>query len=367
MFRPHTLAYSVLSAFAVSGCALLPQHKSDPALEVRPSYAVEHGGVKPEQMYRIGRALQGQGRYDAAIAAYRETLAHAPMHADAYNGLGVAYAAQGRYDAAIVAFRSAIALTPAAAHLHNNLGYVWLLRGNDDEAAKALAEALRLEPDNDKAAHNLRRLMQRMVTPKPLSPAAGLPQPSAGAASPGASLPEAAAGDALPPTSNLVVAPNLTINAVAPHVYELQPLSAAPRAVVPVQAAGESPEPARKLEPVPAKPYKLEVSNGNGIGNFARRVADYLDAKGIATGRLTNAATFNESTTVIEYRQGYLAEALAVGKALPKAVPAVASETLRSDVDLRIVLGRDLREDVAMFAPPPRAQLLADAQPQLSR
>ncbi len=334
MLRPNVIAWSIASAFALNGCSLIPLQADADSPHVRPAFGVQHGGLKAEHLYRLGRYFQGQGRFAEAAAAYRDALAADPMHADAHNGLGVAYAEQGRYTDAVASFHAALALKPLAAHVHNNLGYTWLLQGEFTEATKALQQALDIEPGNEIALRNL-----RLVKPSATGTAV------ARAASPAAAPPASAATPAAGSPADVkaaVVEPNLTLATVAPGIYELRPVA---KPAEPVTAT-----PARVDAPPPQlKPYKLEVSNGNGVNNMARRVAEFLDRHGITTGRLTNAETFVEPKTLVEYRPGYRAEAMAVAETLPRDAATVEASTLRSDIHVRIVLGHDVRDDVALF------------------
>jgi tetratricopeptide (TPR) repeat protein len=286
-------------------------------------------------MVAIGRYFHGQRRYEEALAAYREALAQDASLADAHNGMGVIHAAQGRFDDAIAEFRAAIALAPLAAHLRNNLGYALLLK-SDAAAVAALEEALRLDPGNERAQHNL-----RLAKPSNTAPEAER-----------ASEPAAPAQPA-PPLA--IVTSNATLAAVAPGVYELR--SAAPPASEPATGPRAAPE---------RRPYNLEVSNGNGAPGMARRVAGFLSRHDFAARRLTNAASFRAPATVVEYRTGYRAEAMAMAAVLPTAVALVESQALRSDVDVRLVLGRDVRNNVALIAPAP-AESVPPSQAHLAR
>jgi tetratricopeptide (TPR) repeat protein len=327
MFRLKLIAFAV-STLCVAGCASLAPRQANVPLKMQPAFGVQHGGVTAEAMVRIGRYFQGQRRYEEAIAAYHEALAQDPALADARNGLGVIYAIQGRLDAAIVQFRAAIAQAPDAAHLRNNLGYALLLRG-DDGAATVFEDALRLDPDNERAQQNL-RLAQAAAASLSASLPVAPPRPAS------------AAPDAPDAPQLTIVTPNAVLDAIAPGIYELR--SAA-------SASAEQAVPPR-LEAAPQRtPYKLEVSNGNGVDSMARRVADFLARHHIAAGRLTNAPTFREPTTYIEYRPGYRAEALALGELLPRAVRAAESITLRNDVHVRVVIGHDARSELAYFDP----------------
>ena len=138
----------------------------------------------------------------------------------------------------------------------------------------------------------------------------------------------------------------------------------------PVKAGGEAMEAVRldEARQQQLEAFKLEVSNGNGVGGMAARVAGYLTRFGVSAGRLTNDKTFSQPTTRIQYREGYRTQAARVGSMLPKAVPVVPAGTLRSDIHVRVVLGGDVRNDVALFdAERSKLQLAAEASEQTAR
>jgi tetratricopeptide (TPR) repeat protein len=397
---------SVASAFSIVGCASLTT--SSQPWTVQPAFSVNHAGPKADAMYRLGRFYQGQRRYADAIAAYRQALAPDPGYADAQNGLGVIYAEQGHYDEAVKAFQAAIAASPRAAYLHNNLGYVLLLQGSNEKAVEVLEEARRLEPGNAKVRDNLvigyERLVEERNAQRPVQPDRKTPvAEESKTESAQASVEVRTALDS-----------GVKLVAVAPAVYELQVLgseaadaqtkpragSAVPTAtVVPleggspapvyvlttasgtqeaqvagspttIEASGHATEAARpdKARQQELEAFKLEVSNGNGVGGMAARVAGYLARFGVSTGRLTNDKTFLQPTTLIQYREGYRTQAARIGSVLPKEVPVVQADTLRSDIHVRVVLGRDVRNDVALFdAERSKLQLAAEASEQTAR
>jgi len=373
MFRIKLIAFAV-TALSVAGCASLSHQQANAPFTRPPVY-----GVTSEAEVRIGREFQEQGRYDEAIAAYTQALARNPTPAEALNGLGVIYAGQGRLDEAIEKFRAAIANAPDAAHLRNNLGYALLLRG-DDGAAAALEEALRLEPGNEKAQQNLkqaRRLAEAAVPPSapqphpaPLAPPDDAPNSGVVAANATLALRQARwlAEAAVPPSASQprpapvapaseaptpsVITANAMLHAIAAGGHEPQSMESA-------EARKSAPPRAQAAASAP-RPYKLELSNGNGVAGMARRVADYLARHSIATSLLTNGPTFREATSIIEYRTGYRAEALALAEALPRPVPAIESNTLRRDIQIRVVFGQDMISGVALFDLP-RPQQVTDA------
>jgi len=361
MFRVKTTVLCVCGAFTIAGCASLMQQKGAQLWTVQPAFGVKHSGPNAEAMYELGRYYHGQDRYDDAIVAYRDALAQDRGYADAHNALGVIYAEQGRYDEAMHELQAALAISPRAAYLHNNLGYALLLRGSNEEAVKVLEEARRLEPGYPLALYNLGVAYGRVSEAQRARRAAQADASTAATASQANSVPGSAEVPTTPDSDVRLVA-------VAPNVYELQtaaaaatyaekkPLTTAGIQVVTVDPTADAPH--EQL-----KPFKLEVSNGNGVSSMARRVARFLEGHGIATGRLTNATTFQQPRTQIEYREGYRTEAVHVGSALPKPVPAVQGGALRSDIHVRVIVGRDLGNDTALFDPQaPKLQVAANVK-----
>ena len=306
-------------------------------------------------------------------------------------------------NSSISANQAAIAASPRAAYLRNNLGYVLLLQGSNEKAVEALEEARRLEPGNAKVRDNLVIGYERLIEGgKARHPA----QPDTKS-----TVAEESKTESAQASAEVRTAPDSGVRlvTVAPAVYELQAPgadaagaqtkhgsdSAAPAATVvvserayaltttlgtrEVQVAGSpttidtsgnateaaKPDHARQQE---LEAFKLEVSNGNGVGGMAARVAGYLARFGVSTGRLTNDKTFLQPTTLIQYREGYRTQAARIGSVLPKEVPVVQADTLRSDIHVRVVLGRDVRNDVALFdAERSKLQLAAEASEQTAR
>jgi tetratricopeptide (TPR) repeat protein len=100
-----------------------------------------------EEPNRRGWTLSRRGRYEEAIAAFREALRADPALPSAHLGLGVAYSGLGRHDDAVEALREAIRLRPAHAESHYNLGVALQRAGRLGEAAPALEKAVALKPD----------------------------------------------------------------------------------------------------------------------------------------------------------------------------------------------------------------------------
>ena len=73
--------------------------------------------------YALGSVLQGLDQTDAAIAQYREALAHGPGPdaANIHNDLGLALGKLGRMDDAAAEFREALRLKPDFGDARGNL------------------------------------------------------------------------------------------------------------------------------------------------------------------------------------------------------------------------------------------------------
>jgi LytR cell envelope-related transcriptional attenuator len=242
-------------------------------------------------------------------------------------------------------FKGAIELRPGEAYLHNNLGYVLLLEGLNQEAVSPLEIALQLEPGNEKAAFNLQLAHARLGSSLRTRQEKTADTTHSAERTEAPVAPEPKMSD-----------PRLV--AVAPNIYELKlPEQTLPE-IAPLQHAAIQedllrPEPVRN-----ARPFRLEVSNGNGTRGMARQVARLLDRNGIHANRITNHTTFRQTTTQIQYRQGYMAEAVALRDVLPAQMKPVPASALRNDIQVRVLLGKDV---VSIVRTPLQAYAAADA------
>ena len=344
MLKLNPIALSLVCGLSVAGCASITQKTGQPAA-VQPVIAVNHAGYSAESLYRLGRSFEGQGRYEQAIGAYREALRRDPRMVDAYTGLGMALAAQQRYQDAIRQFQAAVVLAPEKAYLHNNLGYAYMLAGQYTEAVTALEEAQRLDGSHEKTNENLRLARER------LGPAPAPVSAPVAASSPVAATPVVQVRTQADAMAQLVE--------VVPQIYELRfPPDRTPILMQPLPPLPQA-APAPKQEPqaaAPSRRFRLEVSNGNGANGMAKRVSGHLARSGTPAVRLTNAPSFTEPRTVIEYRAGYEGEARELKAKLQPEVGTVRSENLASHIDVRLVLGRDVLTDTALVLPPTPAK-----------
>lgn len=326
------------------------------------------GASSAEAAYTQGRAAHGLGQLRQASLYYEQVLRMEPRHVGALNALGVIHAQDGRTDEALALFARAIALAPEAPHLYNNAGYALLRAERLDEAGFQLQRAQQLSPASTQTQQNLALLAQARRKAAATQAAADLP---------------AASGDAVEMSH-----PGARLVSVAPQIYELQ--TTAPRQAVqqakaaPVIQATQTLQAAVQALPVaqhqptggksaakgatvvkaappppvatvrdtptatgvsgdPLRGVRIEVANGVGINHLARRTADRLAGSGVITARLTNARPYRQMKTEIQFGAGQDVLAKALQTRLPLASTTLAAARLHGGVQLRLVLGHDLR------------------------
>jgi tetratricopeptide (TPR) repeat protein len=100
-----------------------------------------------------------EGRFDDAIAHFRQSLRLNSESAATHYNLGIALSVRGRRDDAIAAFEQALRLDPDYALAHNNLGALLQLAGQQELALAHFTRAVTLRPDNVEARANLGQLL----------------------------------------------------------------------------------------------------------------------------------------------------------------------------------------------------------------
>jgi hypothetical protein len=140
---------------------------------------------------------------------------------------------------------------------------------------------------------------------------------------------------------------------VAPGIYELRAPAAPVRTPAATEVAAAQPRVTAAATQVQA--FRLEVSNGNGTAGMARRVADHLRHAGMAPVRLTNQKPY-QRVTEIQYGAGYVQEAAQLAALMHQQALMIRSDKLRPDIKVRLVLGRDVKDETALLEPPAVAQ-----------
>jgi protein O-mannosyl-transferase len=103
----------------------------------------------------LANALEHDGKPDAAVAMYQESLQINPRHTEVRCSLGDLLASQHRYDEAIAQFQTAANLDPADAYSHERIAGISQNLGRFDVAIDEFNQAIRLKPDFADAYSNL--------------------------------------------------------------------------------------------------------------------------------------------------------------------------------------------------------------------
>lgn len=317
-------------ACTTAALALVLGACSSPAPEawrVAPLYQVAHAGAhsaSTDSGYKaLARQYEGEHRWREARDAWRKAALAAPQDADTLNALGLAEAGQGLYANAVEALRRAVALAPQSAQLLNNLGYALLLDGRDGEAEIVLKEALVRNPAHRLAQANLDRIGRTDRL-----------EQHADRANPPVPVPM----EPSVPAQNVQTLPNL-----APLPLRQTGLADAAPAT-PEGATVADAAPPAPLRGVPMVPPRIEIANGNGVTGMASALRTWLRVRGLPQKPLLrNALPYSTATTVLHYRVGYLAVAQELAGRMPQSVELAPTPGEVRDVDVRLVLGHDLR------------------------
>jgi len=341
---------ALLAGLCLLGACSSTQTGGRAALSVEPLMRITDAST-PQSQYRLGRYYQGQNRFDQAATAYRRALALDARYSEAHNALGVLYSRQQQYPEAVAEFTAALQSAPEAAHIHNNLGYTYYLQGEYDKAVAELRQAVALDVTSVRAHNNFEMAYAKLETGAPVVVARQdeiaqktepAPQAAQEVVAPTApALPVADVPAAKPVTQEsrgVIVRQTrpleVAVVQVAPPVYALRRVSQGTAAPAPTGL------------PLP----KIEISNGNGVEGLARKVGEQLRGTGYSGARLTNQKPFNVGVSQIQYRQGFEDVAARLRDDVPGRVLLVPSENLRSDIALRLLLGKDFSLQPPVFA-----------------
>jgi tetratricopeptide (TPR) repeat protein len=327
---------------------------------------------KPASMYQIGRYYQGQNRYDLAIATYQRVLKADDGFVEARNGLGVVYSRLGKYREAIEAFEAAIKQAPKAAHIYNNLGYVYYLQGQYEKSILALKQATELDPANLRTLNNLGLVYAKTGNnPKSVqvflaaASLVGRHQQLVASIS-NESMSDVAltnvADPAVKPADTVqnqevlvipkdrgVIRPTSSVTKVADFDQRVKLVQVSPNVYELDEKQTSSTSPTSMHDGELVSSTNVEVANGNGINGMAAKVGNFLRTQGYSEIRLTNQKPFQIRMTQIQYREGYLSEAQILKTSLPEPADLIMRNDLRSNIDLRLLLGKDIVSSTASF------------------
>lgn len=383
------------------------------ALQLDPGFVDAHNG--------LGVVYGQQGRFEEAIAAFRSALASGPAHAHVLNNLGYAQLKAGHLDEAWESLTRAFELDAYNTHTRENLRLLAELRRDATRLAAMPAPAGQPAPERaivQPVTAPVVEIVERDGQPPALVPAvvaaaqsmaaaileqsaeapaeAGQPSGTATAvlvqlapnlyelraaastaAAPIPAMSVAAASTAAEPAAAApaarVPAAPMAAASVAPAPVAAVPMAVAPAAGTPAAVTRFAVAPAAAA-PVAAAPVAValapagasdgvEVSNGVGVRRLAGRTARQLSRFGIEVARVSDYRPFGLRTTEIHYRSGHLEGAMAVQRRLPVSAKLVSTASLRSGVNVRLVVGRDMVAEsiVAWWSQEPLATTVAQA------
>lgn len=355
----------------------------------------------------LGVIYSMQGQYDAAVTAFKFAINLAPKSGHLYNNLGHTLYLQGAYQEAVAALEQASNLDPGNARTLNNLGLAYVKAGEVAKSRQAFVAAAK--PISEEAVVANQTSVQTDVgqadqveSSTGTVPAAASPEApvvptttltaSIQAASVNVPRTEAIESTvqnlALPKDRGVIMSASITpspapikTSVAATQIVQIatesnghvEPAVATVKVSV-AQVAGKAenqprtvaaidqPQPsssvplnqtASGIAATPALLAQLEVSNGNGTAGMARKVANFLQQSGYEKARLTNRKPFTVQTTQILYRHGHEADAEYLRASFPNQLPIsaviVQNNSLRGDINLRVILGKDLVQHTAYF------------------
>lgn len=391
--KPRILVVALLAAFG-SGCTSMD--KPGAALRMEPVMAIRHGGPDAQSYYQLGRYHQGQKRLALAEKAYLQAIAADERNVDAFNALGSLYAERGELERAAQTFQKATVIAPGVAYLRNNLGFAYYLQGRLEQAYLEVRTALSLDPGFERGWANLERIaaagaQTTLIAATKLRRLEALPSELAAQSIHDDSLvgPEPSTLTQSPTKSDLALQapmPAVDRDAVLADSADLGKLEAVAvdtAAAVTQRSAPTEPTelPAPETEnrifggkfvlvsadrelvsnggtieifaeksaaiqapsqpQIPLPAVRIEVSNGNGVNGFARKVGSQLRSNQLLVTRITNHASFSLETTEIQFEPRHEDAARALASRFNLTGRFVPTPKARPGADIRIVLGHD--------------------------
>ncbi len=362
-------------------------------------------GTYSEALNGVGVIYAMQGRHQDAIEQFRLAVKQAPNAAHIQNNLGYALYLSKSYAEAVSALKQAVALNPDNQAAHTNLALALDKAGDRAQAVQVMAEAAKPQLDESASPETQEVQQAQAMTTVPAATAtAAAPQemlalpkdwgvikqaaPSAEPRQQASTQPKeqkmVVVQAAPKPVSQVESRPQIVIAKTDGHELRkpTEMHKQAASVAKPIQQAAVQPkgqgtvvaQPALKLLPAtelhartsaqassnasvqqaraaaPAvNPYRIEVSNGNGVTGMAKMVAGFLHKEGDSRARLTNRKPFDVASSQVQYRTGYREQAQSLASALPGQPGIAQANNLRGDISVRVLLGKDVAGKTAYF------------------
>ena len=125
--------------------------------------------LKATDAYNSGVQAQQAGKWNQAVAAYRQAVEFDPNMVNAYFNLGLTFMSAGDLVSAKSTFREALAVNPAMVSAHYMLGLVHRELNEDQDAVAQLSEVLKAEPGNADAYLALGMIYRKSPAQAPLA------------------------------------------------------------------------------------------------------------------------------------------------------------------------------------------------------
>jgi tetratricopeptide (TPR) repeat protein len=126
--------------------AMEKRAKQDPSAPRDKFESSEDPPLAANTHFAAGQVAEAQGKFDSAIAQYKEALKLDPNHRDAQFRLAGAYTQKGKYDDAIPAWQRYLKLSGESATAYSNLGLCYQLAGKLDQAEQAYQSGIEKDP-----------------------------------------------------------------------------------------------------------------------------------------------------------------------------------------------------------------------------
>jgi Tfp pilus assembly protein PilF len=334
-----------------------------------------------ESHYRLACFYQERKKHRLAIEEFKKALQNNPAEVKAYNGIGVSYDLLGEFPRAVKAYEAALRLDPKLAYVYNNLGYSYLLQQKFDSAINAFHQAVALDQENSQYHNNLalaygkkgnydlafnefkragneekaRCHMAQLFNQKPgmysteTLVAANLPQndnQDAVKEKPAhtALLDQDLREETLGVSSTKNLSPQNTNQPTeAQRIVISQNIEMLDKSSYPDKKDTTSVDVLTEVKIFPEAGEGIEISNGNGIRNFARNVGFYLTQRGFQVASLRDEPSFTVKKTTIFYCEGYLQDAYHVAKEIPQYQEMVKVKRFANpNIKIRVVVGHDM-------------------------
>ncbi len=142
----------ILISLILVGCA--PPPKEEEEVFIPPT---------ANEYYNEGRFLYREGRYQAAIAEFRQAVSLDPSYADAYYWIANAYAKLDVWDQSMNAYKRCLQIRPSYANAHAELAGIYIMKLKYTPAEGHLLQAVKYDPGLAIAYYYLGEIYRKKV------------------------------------------------------------------------------------------------------------------------------------------------------------------------------------------------------------